>query len=181
MTPNELRKLAFRGRDGRGSVSKTSLGKPEAKKRHSRPPPSESSSFRSLALMAAILGLTGFIVASRNVIVAQWTPSASLFAAIGAPVNLRGLEITNLRSELLEEEGIRILTVEGDITNLSRSSLKVPELDMNVRGSMARALYSWRAPSPKTVLQKGESVTFRTRLTSPPPDAADVRVRFSSS
>lgn len=173
MTPTELRKIAFGGKVDPPAKTKspTSVLQSQTKAISTR-----SSGFWHLS---AAIGLTFLLVVNRNSIVDLWSPSANIFALIGTPVNLRGLEISNLRSVLVEEDGLRTLTVEGDIKNVADSSLKVPELDVNIRGSAARALYSWRAPSPRSTLGKGETMTFRTRLAAPPHGAAEVQVRFS--
>lgn len=179
MTPTELRKIAFGGKVGPPAKTKSpaSVLHLQTKAICTR-----SSSFchPSIFLSAAI-GLTFLLVGNKNSIVDLWSPSANIFALVGAPVNLRGLEITNLRSVLVEEDGFRTLMVEGDIKNIADSSLKVPELAMNIRGGAAHALYSWRAPSPRSTLGKGETMTFRTRLTAPPHGAVEVQVRFSST
>jgi hypothetical protein len=178
MTPTELRKTAFGGKVGPPAKIK---GLSSVLQQQTKAGGTRSSSFchPSIFLSGAI-GLTFLLIGNRNFIVDQWPPSANIFVLIGAPVNLRGLEISNLRSVLVEDDGLRTLTVEGDIKNIADSSLKVPELDMNIRSSAARTLYSWRAPSPRSTLGKGETMTFRTRLAAPPHGATEVQVRFSS-
>lgn len=181
MTPTELRKIAFGGKpsplaDAKG-VPNAFVPQKEARRTRS----ARAGSRRPAVVLATVIGLTFLLVGNRNAIVDKWSPSANIFALMGAPVNLRGLEITNLRSILVEEDGLRTLMVEGEIKNVGGSSLKVPELAMNIRGNMARTLYSWRAPSPRSTLGKGEIMTFRTRLSAPPDGAAEVHVRFSST
>lgn len=177
MTPAELRKIAFRSKASARSGTHDSVAVLKRKSASK----SRTGSLRSSILLCALLGVALLAGANRSFIVAQWSPSATIFALLGAPVNLRGLEISNLKSVLVEEDGAQVLTVEGDIRNVGGSILKVPELDMNVRGAMARTLYSWRAPSPRSALKKGETMTFRTRLSAPPDGAAEVHVRFSST
>lgn len=184
MTPTELRKIAFGGKlggkagplaDANGSAN---AFEPQKEYKHIKSVRAGSGTLK--IFIWTTVGLTFLLVGNKNAIVEQWSPAANIFALMGAPVNLKGLEITNRRSVLLEEDGHRILMVEGKIKNVGGSSLKVPELDMNIRGNMSRNLYSWRAPSPRSTLGKGEVITFRTRLIAPPEGAAELRVRFSS-
>lgn len=181
MTPSELRKIAFGGKAGALADAKGGPNAVAMQKVATRARSTHAGFRRPSVFIGMAIGLTLFLVGNRNAVVGLWTPSANVFAFIGAPVNLRGLEITNLRSVLVEEDGLRALMVEGDIKNIGGSSLKVPELDMNIRGSAARTLYSWRAPSPRSTLGKGEIMTFRTRLSAPPDGATEVHVRFSTT
>ena len=180
MTPTELRHIAFRRHATPASSTKRLQDTPQSVLDQERTGNTWRRSVRFLVLMTSALGAATLLIANRNAIVAKWSPSATIFASMGAPVNLRGLEITNLRSVLIEEDGQRILTVEGDIKNIGAARLKVPELDMHVRGSTARTLYTWKSPSPRSDLGKGEIMTFRTRLAAPPEGAVAVAVKFSS-
>ena len=180
MTPTELRHIAFRRQTAPAPPTKRLADASQSLPDRNRIGNRRRRSLRSYVLVASAFGAAALLLANRNAIVAQWSPSAIIFASVGAPVNLRGLEITNLRSVLIEEDGQKILTVEGDIKNVASARLKVPELDMHVRGSMARTLYTWKSPSPRSDLSKGETMTFRTRLAAPPEGAVAVHVRFSS-
>ena len=181
MTPTELRHIAFRRQATPGSSTKRLPDLSEFLLDQDQTGTTWRRSVRFFALMTSALGAATLLIANRNAIVAQWSPSATIFASIGTPVNLRGLEITNLRSVLIEEDGQRILTVEGDIKNIGAARLKVPELDIHVRGSMAPTLYTWKSPSPRSDLGKGEIMTFRTQLATPPDGAVAVEVKFSST
>jgi hypothetical protein len=180
MTPTELRHIAFRRQAAPVTSTKPLADASQSVVNRNRIGNWRRRSFRSFVLTVSAFGAAALLIANRNAIAAQWSPSAIIFASLGAPVNQRGLEITNLRSVLIEEDGQRILTVEGDIKNVGSARLKVPELDMHVRGSMARTLYTWKSPSPRSDLSKGEIMTFRTRLAAPPDGAIAVQVRFSS-
>jgi hypothetical protein len=181
MTPTELRHIAFRRQTASAPSTKRLPDSSQCLLDRDQTGNTWRRSFRSCVLMASALGAATLLIANRNAIVAQWSPSAIIFSYMGATVNLRGFEITNLRSVLIEEDGQRILTVEGDIKNVGAARLKVPELDLHVRGSMARTLYTWKSPSPRSDLGKGEIMTFRTRLAAPPDGAVAVQVQFSST
>jgi hypothetical protein len=123
--------------------------------------------------MALSVGLIG----ARNHVVAAWSPSAKLYAAAGLPVNLRGLEIVSLRSVVDLDDGRKVLTVEGELANITGRELNIPELRLSVWGQK-KEFYSWTAAAPRPALRAGERIAFRTRLASPPDDAADVLVQF---
>jgi predicted Zn finger-like uncharacterized protein len=129
----------------------------------------------------AILGSAMGAVAARAAIVEAVPGAARIFAAIGLPVNLRGLAFDNLRTNVFELDDRKMLVVEGAIRNLSDTPTPAPGMRIALRGADKRELYVWTAPSPKAILAAGEHVAFRTRLAAPPDGARDVLVRFVES
>ena len=129
------------------------------------------------AVLALIL-LDAIVIGWRNDFVRLMPQTASFYAHLGLPVNLRGLEFENLNTATEQHEGVPILVVEGEIVNDTRKIIDVPRLRFAVRNLARQEIYSWTAVLPRTLLSPGDAVPFRTRLASPPPDAHDVLVRF---
>jgi hypothetical protein len=139
---------------------------------------------RSSKWTAVILLLAGFNVAligARNEVVRYLPQTASLFATIGLPVNLRDLTFENVKIAKEEHDGVTVLVVTGTIHSISSRPVEVPRLRFAVRNATGQEIYSWTAQPPRSLLGGGESVAFRSRLASPPADAKDVLVRFFSS
>ena len=114
----------------------------------------------------------------RVAMVKHFPQTASLYAAIGLPVNLRGLIFENVRSTGEFHDGIMVLVIEGTIVNLTPRTLEVPRLRLALRNGAGHEVYAWTALPPKTQLGSGNALPFRARLASPPPDGRDVIVRF---
>jgi hypothetical protein len=93
-------------------------------------------------------------------------------------VNLRGLTFDNVVTATEQHEGVPILVIEGSIVNSARKVADVPRLKFVVRNAAHQEVYSWTAVPARNVLPPGESVAFRARLASPPPDARDLVLRF---
>ncbi len=129
-----------------------------------------------LALLT--LALIGGAVHQRARVVEALPQSASLFATIGLPVNLRGVAITNVASRLVEDNGAAILVVDGDLRNITARTIDVPRLRFAIRDARGQEIYTWSAQPDRTKLQPGETLNFRRRLASPPPESLDVSVRF---
>jgi predicted Zn finger-like uncharacterized protein len=130
---------------------------------------------------AVILVLFGFnvaLVGARNEVVHYMPQTASLFAAIGLPVNLRHLTFQNVKISNEENDGVNVLVVEGSILSSSNKAVEVPRLRFAVRNASGQEVYSWTAQPTRTVLGPDETLPFRSRLASPPADASDVVVRF---
>lgn len=128
-------------------------------------------------LLAAVL-VVG--VAERRKVVQLLPQTARLFAAIGLPVNLRGVTFADVRSGLVVDKDQTALVVEGEIRNVTRAPVQVASLALDLRGKEGQTLYSWTTDPPKAVLEPGEAVPFRSRLVSPPADGHDILVRFAA-
>jgi hypothetical protein len=127
-----------------------------------------------LSLVAINLMLIGW---RSNVV--RWLPqTASLYAAIGLPVNLRGLVIANVTTERETHDGVEVLLVQGSIVNEFKRAAEVPRLRFSVRYQSGYEVYSWTALPNRGVLQPGESLSFSSRLASPPREGDRVEVRF---
>lgn len=129
-----------------------------------------------LALMLINLGL----VAWRAEIVRLLPQTASFFAAIGLPVNLRGLLITDITTEIQTHEGVAVLLIEGRIVSAAKRTVEVPRLRFAARNAAGSEIYSWTALPGRSLLGPGEVLPFRSRLAAPPADTHDVLVRFFS-
>jgi len=116
----------------------------------------------------------------RAALVRQFPQTASLFAMIGMPVNLRGLTFMDVQSRGEFVDGAMVLVVEGTIVNLTPKALEVPRLRFALRSATGHEVYAWTSLPTQTMLGSGDGLPFRSRLASPPPDGRDVIVRFFS-
>lgn len=131
------------------------------------------------AALIALLVLVGVAVTQRKPIVKLMPQTARLFAAIGLPVNLRGLAIEGVKSELVADAAQTILVVEGTVRAIASGTTEVPPLQLSVRGADGQEVYSWTAEPASMSLRQGESAPFRARLVAPPAEARDVVIRFA--
>jgi hypothetical protein len=130
-----------------------------------------------LAILA-LIALDAALIAWRADVVRVAPQTASLYAAIGLPVNLRGLIFTDVTTSTESHDGVQVLVVEGNIASASTRVVEVPRLRFSVRNRNGQEVYAWTALPARSVLAPGETLAFRSRLASPPPDARDVLVRF---
>jgi predicted Zn finger-like uncharacterized protein len=133
----------------------------------------------SLATYASILAaiLIGLVI-WRGDVVRVMPQTASLYAHLGLPVNLRGLAIEDVRVSKETQDGITVLVVEGRVVNVSRMLLEVPRLRLAMRNAAGAEIYSWTSLPSRPILGPGDLQPFRSRLASPPGDGKDVLVRF---
>jgi predicted Zn finger-like uncharacterized protein len=130
------------------------------------------------AAVVALAAANAIVVAWRTDIVRLLPQTASLYAAVGLPVNLRGLSFENIHMARAEQDGVAVLVVEGSIVNVTRRAVEVPWLRLAVRNEGKYEIYTWMARPTRTILGPGEALPFRSRLASPPAEAREVQVRF---
>lgn len=167
-----------------GETSAASLDESEAENfaaRRERLRTRRESKRRSSRWTAIILVLVAFnvaVVGARNEVVRYLPQTASLFAAIGMPVNLRNLKFENVSISKNTENGVPTLIVDGVIVSSGNASTEVPRLRFSIRNVAGHEIYTWTALPSRSILEPGEKLEFHSRLASPPADAADVLVRF---
>jgi hypothetical protein len=133
----------------------------------------------SLAVVVMTLfAINAALIGWRVEIVRVLPQTASLFAAIGLPVNLRGLTFEKVTSARELQDGVTVLVVEGSIVNIAAGPIEVPRLRLSVRNASGGEIYTWTALPDRPLLAPGETLPFRTRLASPPAEGRDVQVRF---
>ncbi len=126
----------------------------------------------------ALILIDAFLLGWRSEVVRALPQTASLYAAIGLPVNLRGLIFDGVTTATEQHEGVPILVVEGHIVNKAAKAVNVPHLKFILRDAVRQEIYSWTAVPSRQVLPRGAAISFRARLASPPPKTRDVLVRF---
>jgi predicted Zn finger-like uncharacterized protein len=130
------------------------------------------------AAILALIAANAAVVVWRADIVRLLPQTASLYATIGLPVNLRGLVFDDIRMSRVEHEGVGVLVVEGAIVNVTGRPVEVPRLRLAVRNEGKSEIYVWTTRATSSILGPGETLPFRSRLASPPADGREVQVRF---
>jgi predicted Zn finger-like uncharacterized protein len=138
--------------------------------------------FARLPSLPALIVLLGAIIlvliAARNQIVKYAPQTASFYAMLGMPVNLRGLDFENIRVTRDVQDGIPVLVVEGKIVSSGNDVSDVPRLRFAVHDDSGREIYTWTMMPSRTLLAAGETLPFRSRLASPPAEGRNVSIRF---
>lgn len=129
-------------------------------------------------IIFTLLAVLGALIGWRSDVVRVMPGTASLFAAIGLPVNLRGLALTEVTTTREAHDGATILVVQGTITNISKQPRDVPRIRLAVKNDKGAMVYTWTSLPERTALAPGDSEPFQTRLASPPPKGRVVEVRF---
>lgn len=133
---------------------------------------------RLQSAILALIVLNAIVVDWRGDFVRAMPQTASFYAWLGLPVNVRGLDFASLTTATEQHDGVPILVVRGNIVNITDKTENVPHLRIAVRNAARQEIYSWSAVPAQRVVAAGQAIAFQTRLASPPPDSHDVLVRF---
>lgn len=132
--------------------------------------------------MATVAALAGVIAGGalwlRNEVVSVLPGAAGVYAAIGYPVNLRGLEFHNVGFETLIENGLPVLSVRGEVVNVTDKPVQVPDISYSLRNHRKQEIYVWTGKPSMPAVQPAGRAAFSTRLLAPPIGAEQVEIRF---
>ena len=133
---------------------------------------------RWIAIALVLFAVNVALLGARSEIVRYMPQTASLFSAIGLPVNLRNLEFEGIVISKETQDGVNILIIEGKVVNTSRKAVDVPRLRFAARTATGQEVYTWTMQPARSILGPGDSMPFTSRLAAPPANAADILVRF---
>lgn len=131
-----------------------------------------------LAALVIVVGWSA--IRFRQEIATVWPQSASFYAAIGKPVNTRGIKLEVLRYQNETENGQAVLAVTGRLTNITAHELSVPPIRITLTDKDRRTLYDWSFSAKVAVLRPGQAVDFATRLSNPP-RASQLHAQFADN
>lgn len=131
-----------------------------------------------LAGMVVLIGWTG--LRFRQEIATLWPQSSSVYARLGMQVNTHGVEIIGSSYHRDIEDGEAVLAVTGKLVNISAREVMVPPIRVTLTDNDQRELYHWTFTPPQSTLQPGQAENFLTRISSPPPGARHLQLRFAS-
>jgi hypothetical protein len=135
---------------------------------------------RGWAILAAFLVAPLGAAASFPEIVVGIAPiTVRAYDAAGYSVNIYGLEVRRIEQQHAIVDGIRVLTIKGEITNVSNAAQKIPWLRFGLDDGNKLEVYSWTLDTGARPLRAGETTNFVTRVASPPETAKNVQIRFA--
>jgi hypothetical protein len=133
---------------------------------------------RLLLVLLGLLIADAAVIGRRADLVRSMPQTASFYARLGLPVNLRGVDFDGVSAVTQEHGNNSILVVTGDVMNGTGNTQGVPQLRFALRNAAHEEIYSWTVAPMRTTLPAGEALTFRSQLPAPPLDTQEVLVSF---
>lgn len=133
---------------------------------------------RPRLIIAGLLLVDAAIIGWRTDLVWAMPQTASFYAGLGLPVNVRGVEFETVTAAAERHDGEPVLIVKVKIGNGTNNVQTVPHLRFAIRDLQQQEIYSWTAALAHGNLAPGKALEFRSELALPPPNTRDVVVRF---
>jgi predicted Zn finger-like uncharacterized protein len=132
-----------------------------------------------IGLAAVVAGVGWTASVYRQQIVANWPQSASFYSKLGLRTNISGLQIVDYQYHEEIQGGQPTLVVTGKLVNSGEHELSVPQIRASLSDDGKRELYHWTFMPAAISLRPGQTTRFVTRLSSPPPAARHLELRFA--
>jgi predicted Zn finger-like uncharacterized protein len=139
----------------------------------------DAIAWAALIFLAVTIGWAG--VQYRQTIVELWPGLAPLYDVMGLPVETEGIALTDVAYQHEVEDGQPVLSVSGKIVNVSDRELPVPIIRVMLSDSDQHEIYHWMFNAGVQSLKPGAESPFVTRLSSPPPEARNLNIRFAEA
>ena len=128
------------------------------------------------------LGLLGLGAAMaygfRQNIVDQNPAAATLYAAVGIPVKVAGLDFEKPKTKSILVDGQPALVVNGYVRNLSSDQQALPMVQLSLHGSDGTELVNWLVELDQPALPGGDRIEYIAQYPNPPVDAVSLKYRF---
>jgi predicted Zn finger-like uncharacterized protein len=139
----------------------------------------QAASWAVLVFLAVFVGWA--TVQFRQPVVDLWPQTAALYNALGLPVTVRGITLSNIAYQQQVEDGQPVLSVTGKVVNASDRELPVPIIRVVLTDDAKHEVYHWTFDVGVPTLKPGAESSFVTRLSSPPPEARNLNIRFAEA
>jgi hypothetical protein len=138
------------------------------------------SRIRGWSIFAALVAAPFAAAAALPEMVVAYAPaSMRAYQAVGMEVNIYGLEIRRVEQQHAIVDGMRVLSVKGEIANVTDDPVKMPWLRFGLADPGGAEVYFWTLDTGARPLRAGESTTFTTRVAAPPETAQKLHIRFA--
>lgn len=157
---------------------------PPPPRRRAAPPPKKKGKgvlVGWLLLLAFVGGAAAVGWFERARIVAQFPQLADVYHLLGVPLPEAGasLQLSNVTTSRAEVDGDDVVTVRGQLANISQRKQMLPPLRIQLSDSAGAVVTEWFFDLPERELDAGESVGFETVTKNPPSSASSVSVTFA--
>jgi predicted Zn finger-like uncharacterized protein len=130
----------------------------------------------AFVLLVSIL-ILGFALRTDLV---RWFPSlAGLYASIGMPVNVVGLEFESSKTMTTFRGGKAVMIITSRIRSVAGTTVEVPPVLVSLLDANGATVYEWTVTPLAREMAPGEILDFSTEVSAPPQGAVTVRLSFA--
>lgn len=136
-----------------------------------------------LAAAVVVLAVAGGGVLERDRIIAYWPPAERYYAMAGLVEAVeKGIvfELRNVQQSTFVEDDRTVVVITGEIANVSKKTLKVPQVIAQVFDKNNQVLKKWEFTAVSAELGPGETTVFSDRFADPPRGAVNLLVSLKN-
>lgn len=163
----------------RGGDIETAALRGKLRRRQKGPSTGGRAGWAALAAAASLAAVLALGYTFRHTVVDSIPASAGVYKLAGVDINPFGLDFTNVRVSRIFENGLPVLSVSGEVVNISGTHVGVPRVRLGLRDGRRQEIYHWTVPVTEEPLPPAGRARFATKLAAPPAEARDVMVRFN--
>ena len=143
-------------------------------------PSSKKGVFGWLVLLVLLGGLGGAGYVFSDKIIQMVPLSAKLFEMVGAHVPYvgEGLDLRELPAERRDEDGIDVLVISAEISNISEIDRNLPVVRVELLDPLDRVVQRKDIRSEVMTMTPGETLTVQTKIRNPNPNATQLSITF---
>ncbi|MEH6403527.1 MAG: hypothetical protein V7750_09175 [Sneathiella sp.] len=126
--------------------------------------------------LLAGIGAGGFY--GKQFVVQFWPATAKMYQALKMDVktaNKLGLEIRELKTKSVLEDGVVHLTVTGKVVNLTATTRPIPRISIKLVDGNGEHVYSWSMAVDQENVEPWGSADFSSSMKQPPEEAKHVK------
>jgi len=127
---------------------------------------------------AALAGVLALGFGLRGEIVRLFPEFGMIYEALGLPVNVVGLDFSDVRTLRTTRDGIEVLMVTANLTNVAGRLVDVPPVLVSLLGPDGAVVYAWTVTPTERQVPADGTIGLETQLTSPPLGIERVRLTF---
>jgi predicted Zn finger-like uncharacterized protein len=131
----------------------------------------------AFVMLVSIL-LLGF---SMRADIVTWFPAlAGLYAAMGLPVNIVGLEFEDSKTLTSYRGGKPVMLITSRIRSVAGQVVPVPPVLVSLLDGAGATVYEWTVTPQAKEMAPGDVFEFSTEVSAPPQGAVTVRLSFTT-
>ena len=134
-----------------------------------------------LVLALIVASVLGTLVLAPSAVMSVLPGAARLYALFGASAGSHGLGFEGVRYGWTSEGGQTVLEVQGDVVNLTSSTVGVPTVVIALRDERGEEISEWTTEIGEEELGAGEHAPFLRQIPAPPSNVRSVKVRFAKA
>jgi predicted Zn finger-like uncharacterized protein len=138
---------------------------------------------RRTARLGAFVLLISLLVLGfslRNDLVTWFPALAGLYAAVGLPVNVIGLEFEDSKTMTSFRSGKAVMLITSRIRSVASQVVPVPPVLVSLLDGSGATVYEWTVTPQAAEMAPGEVFEFSTEVNAPPQGAVTVRLSFTT-